>query len=376
MKEITINDLTRRLVSGDAVAVVDIREAAEFNDWHIHGSTNVPVYDAINRGEQASVTDGLKSLPQNKAIVAVCHAGNTSKIVANVLESMGYDAFSLAGGMHGFSNAWTEAAVPTTDKNTKIIQIRRNGKGCLSYLVGHTGKAAVVDPCVDASVYTAVAEREGLQITHILETHVHADHISRAPALAEKTGALLCIPKNERVQFDYEAIEDGQTLMIGSLKCNVISTPGHTAESVCFQFGDHTLLSGDTIFVEAIGRPDLEKGDAGAEEGANMLYDSLHNKVLKIDDGVLVCPGHTSDPIAFDGVPLVAKLGDIKPEIDLLDVNKDQFVQSILENLGQKPPNFQRVLSVNEGRASLGFLDPLELEAGPNRCAVGKPRPS
>lgn len=373
MQEITQEDLRGRLASGEAITVVDIREVSEFDDWHIYGAINLPVYNALKRGEEVAAAERMKnaSLDDGKPVVAVCRVGNTSKIAAQMLESMGYNALSLAGGIHGWSKAWSEARIPLSKaKDTTLVQIRRNGKGCISYLVGSGGEAMVVDPCLDVSVYKSIADREGFKITHALETHVHADHLSRARALCEDTGATMVIPKNDRVTFDYTPVEDNDKLKIGNSTLTVIATPGHTMESVCFDLDGEVLLSGDTIFVENIGRPDLEKGDAGAEAGARALYDSLHDRVLVLDGGILICPGHTSEPIGFDGTPVAATLGDIKPRIDLLKTGKDEFAKLIPELLGAKPPNFQRVIEINEGKAELGWLDPLELEAGPNRCAV------
>ncbi|MFQ5512306.1 MAG: MBL fold metallo-hydrolase [Candidatus Krumholzibacteriia bacterium] len=375
MKEMTSDELRKKLVSGERIAVVDIREADEYDDWHIHGSSNMPMYNAIVDGRVSTVVGELfEGFANDKPIVTVCRMGATSKVAAGVLGRMGYEAFSLTGGIRGWSNAWTEAEVPL-ESGTRLIQVRRNGKGCLSYVVGSAGKAAVVDPCLDASVYTAIAEREGLKITSVIETHVHADHISRARTLCETTGTDPCIPENQRVRYDYEALKDGQTLKIGDTRVSVIMTPGHTTESACYGIDGEVLLSGDTIFVEALGRPDLERGDAGAEEGARLLYESLHEKVLKMDPTITVCPAHTGAPIGFDGEPVSAPLGDITQGIHLLNMAKEEFIRVVPEMLGRKPPNFERVISINEGRAELGYLDPLELEAGPNRCAVGKPAP-
>jgi glyoxylase-like metal-dependent hydrolase (beta-lactamase superfamily II) len=373
MKEMTQETLVDRLVSGEPTTLLDIREANEYDDWHIFGSINLPVYNAINEGDQAGVIEKLKgfALDGDKPVAVVCRLGNTSKMAAYMLDSMGFDAYSVAGGIYGWSNAWTEAPIPLgKTKDSILIQIRRNGKGCLSYLFGSKGEAAVVDPCVDVPVYTALAEREGVKITHVLETHVHADHVSRARELCKTTGAKMCLPKNDRAQFEYTALADGETLTIGDVSVGVIATPGHTMESVCFDLNGEVLVSGDTIFVDNIGRPDLEKGDAGAEAGAAALYDSLHNRVLKLKHDITICPGHTSDPIGFDGTPLSAKLADIVQSVELLKTERSVFVKKIPELLGQKPPNFERVISINEGKAELGWLDPLELEAGPNRCAV------
>lgn len=371
MKNMTTDELKDRLESGEKLSIIDIREANEFADWSIHGSKNIPMYNALNAGQVGIVEDRCKGLDNSAPVVAVCRMGNTSQLAAARLEAMGYEAFSLSGGIRGWSNAWSVAEVAVPTNAWRLAQVRRNGKGCLSYVLSSDGSACVVDPCVDEAVYMSIADREKLKITHVLETHVHADHISRARKLAQASGAALCIPRNERVKFAYEAIEDGQVLKVGRATVTVISTPGHTLESACFDVDGKVLLSGDTIFVDNIGRPDLEKGDAGAADGARLLYDSLHKSVLGRDDVLLVCPGHTGDAIGFDGVALAATLGEIRPKVaPLVSVGREDFAKTIVGMLGQKPPNFGRVLAVNEGRMDLGWLDPLELEAGPNRCAV------
>jgi glyoxylase-like metal-dependent hydrolase (beta-lactamase superfamily II)/alkylhydroperoxidase family enzyme len=369
-KEMTNDELKQRLEAGESITIVDIREADEFADWHIHDSINIPLYNAIKSGDMSAIERGFESISPDKPVVTVCRAGNTSKIVADRLASLGYNAFSLTGGIRGWNTVWSEAPIPTGD-TWRLIQIRRNGKGCLSYMFWSDGEAAVVDPSVDAAVYSMLASREGVRITHVFETHVHADHISRARQLSAETGAALHIPKNGRVQYEYRTLQDGDTLSLGAITITVLATPGHTRESVSLDLNGKVLLSGDTVFTDNIGRPDLENGDAGAEDGARMLYESLHDKVLTLDDEIVVGPGHTSGTLGFDGVALTATLGDIRKRIEaVVAPAKDKFVRTIIVGLGEKPPNFERVLSLNEGRAELDGLDPIELEAGPNRCAV------
>lgn len=368
MKEITIDELAKRLESGEDISVIDIRETNEYDDWHIHGAENIPSYNALGMGRTDALSGQLGDRPRSRPIVTVCRMGQVSQLACGVLENMGYDAWNLIGGMFAWTNAWSTAPVPCGGGT--IVQIRRNGKGCLSYLIGADGVGAVIDPCLDVSIYKNIASDCGLAIEHVLETHVHADHISRARRLCEDTGATLRMPRNNRVNFEYSPLDDGQEVSVGSLVLKVISTPGHTGESVCFQLGDDILFSGDTVFVEGIGRPDLEKGDSGATDGATMLFSSLHDKILTLPDDILVCPGHTSESIGFDRVALAARLAEIKPRVDLLDEPEAAFVSKVVGSLGAKPPNFQRVIGVNEGRIDLGRRDPLELEAGPNRCAV------
>ncbi len=365
MHEWTCEELRARLEAGEPVSIVDIRDAAEHEAWSILGSRNLAVYDALRRDHVEPLIRKATELPRDVPVITVCKMGVVARKAAAVLRTLGFDAASLEGGMHDWSGVWAEAPI-----DDELIQVQRLGKGCLSYVLGSAGEAVVVDPCVDVAAYEEIADREDLRITHVLETHVHADHVSRAGELAETTGAKLVLPPNDRVRFPYVPFADGETLRVGERTIRALATPGHTGESTCFQVDDRVLLSGDTLFVRAFGRPDLERGDAGAEAGARALYRSLH-RIFALGDDVWAYPGHHSSPIPFDRQPIGARLGDVRPQLAALDLDEDTFARDIVAALGAKPPNFEMVLAVNEGRADLGDDEPLDLEAGPNRCAVG-----
>ena len=371
MKTIEPTELRDRLTAGEPVEVVDIREEPEFRSWHILGSRNVPVYDALRNDDPSALVDASRGLPRDRSIVTVCRAGVMSQRAAQLLESLGFRTESLAGGIRGWGGVWTEARIdwPSSPAAT-LVQIRRNGKGCLSYLFGANGRAAVVDPSVETGAYTAAAHRAGLEIAYVLETHVHADHLSRARQLASTTGATLILPPNDRVRFDYTPMPDGATIDVGGIRVEAVATPGHTGESTCYLVGTDLLLTGDTLFVERVGRPDLEKGDAGAEAGARLLYRSLHALLERFDD-VRILPAHTADPVGFDGVPVAATLAEVRDGLSVTREDEERFVQRIVQSLEAKPPNHESVIAVNEGRESLEGIDPLDLEAGPNRCAAG-----
>ena len=131
--------------------------------------------------------------------MTVCNAGRVSQTAAEMLADRGFDARSLAGGMKAWSLAWNAADVPLSDPSVRVIQVRRTGKGCLSYVVGSAGEAAVIDPSVSPDVYVAIASTHGWSIRYVLETHVHADHLSRARELVRQTGATLLLPPQQRV---------------------------------------------------------------------------------------------------------------------------------------------------------------------------------
>ena len=371
INEITPEELKTKLEEGEDIEVIDIREEDEYREWHIQPSSNIPIYNALNSGQIQPLLKSANSLPKNKPIVLYCRVGNTSQFSSQILNKMGFNSFSLIGGIHGWSGVASEAKVSLdSTSEATFIQIRRNGKGCLSYLVGSNGEAAIVDPSVDISVYLKTAQRENLKITKVIETHVHADHLSRAMELCQATGAEYLLPENNRANFSFSPINDRDEISVGELVIKVIHTPGHTGESVCLLVDEEILLTGDTIFVDSLGRPDLEKGDEGAEGGAKLLYQSLQDKILTLEENIKILPAHHGKPISFDSKPIEARLKELTSNLPLLKTEQEQFVQRILSGLSQKPPNFSIILGINEGKQTLGFINPLDLEAGPNRCAA------
>lgn len=371
MNEWTSEDLKRRIESGEPITVLDIRESDEFLAWSIHGSRNVPVYRALSQRLDAPLVEQAKTLPTDRPVVAVCRAGVVSRRAAQILGSLGFEAASLAGGIRGWGAVSSEATIPLEIPGSVAIQVRRNGKGCLSYLLGAGGEALVVDPSSDAELYLSIARRLGLRIVGVVETHVHADHLSRARALAREAGAALRIPANDRVTYPYDAVRDGDRIAFGGLALEAIATPGHTGESTCYRLQDALLLTGDTLFVNAVGRPDLERGDAGASSAAHALYRTLRDRLGVLPQGLRIFPCHDSRPVPLDGVPIGTTLGEALRNASTIAADEEAFASTIVESLQPKPPNFRFVIAVNEGKAGLEGIDPLDLEAGPNRCAAG-----
>lgn len=372
--EIDRQTLLRRLHAGEAIDVVDIREANEYSGWHIAGASNVPTYMALNRQNYQPFLEQITSYPKDRELVMVCRRGNTSKLAVLLAEQLGYKAISLQGGMADWSNAWTVAPAKLQNAAATFLQIRRDGKGCLSYLLGADGEAAIFDPNIEDNAYVELAGKAGLKIRWIFETHIHADHLSRARSLAQKTGATLIMPATSalRTSLPFQPIQDGETFRLGAIEVRAIATPGHTTESTSYLIDNEALISGDTLFVESIGRPDLEKGDAGATKGAELLFNSLHERLLPLPDAVQIFPAHYSGAIKFNTAPLTAQLGDLRGKIGLLKAEKEAFVKTVVASLPAKPPNHEMIISINEGKTRFdwNFMSPTDLEAGPNRCAV------
>lgn len=271
--------------------------------------------------------------------------------------------------MRAWSGAWNLADVPSPVSGLRIIQVRRTGKGCLSYMVGIEGTAAVIDASVDHQVYLDAARRNGWRISAVLETHVHADHISRSRALSAAAGAHHYIPRQVRVTHPHVPVGDGDVIPLGAgVGLQALRTPGHTDESTCYRLGAGALFSGDTLFLKGVGRPDLEGGLTEALTRARGLYRSLA-RIRALPRETLILPAHTPAPVPFDEVPLCATLGQVTKENPLPVADEDAFAAMIVERIPPAPPNFGRIMRSNE-TGEPPAEDPLELEGGSNRCAV------
>jgi len=238
-------------------------------------------------------------------------------------------------------------------------QITHNDLGCASYLVGDekAGIAAVVDPRFETNVYLMLARYIGVRIEHILETHTHADHVSGHGRLAVATGATIHIHREAQPDYDHEPFDDGWELQLGAVTLRAIHTPGHRPEHTAFVLTDTSrssepwaVLSGDTLFVGDVARPDLaiEKS-----EGAKGIYHALHDKLLALPDycelwpahlGGSMCGGPSMDP------KISSTIGYERANNRMLQIpDEEEFVRQSLARLGPQPPNFQAIVELNGG---------------------------
>ena len=364
---ISVETLQERLQAGDPVTVLDVRPADERAEWSIPGSIYVDAYDALKRNDPDALT-GV-DLPDDRLVVTVCGAGKTSLTAAERLNARGKQAVSLAGGMKAWSLAFNTANVSLAGTPAEVIQLRRTGKGCLSYVIASGGEAAVIDASLPPEVYLRLAEARGWRITLALDTHVHADHLSRSRPLAEAAGARLLLPEQERVSFAYEPVRDGDELAIGAAHLRALRTPGHTGESTCYLLDRAALYTGDTLFTDGVGRPDLEASAGEARARAEALYDSLQRLLREVSEEAFVLPGHTSHPVPFDDTVVGARLRTVRERVDTLELPKAAFVERTLGRIPPTPPNYERIVELNEAGAT-SVENILDLEAGANRCAI------
>lgn len=191
---------------------------------------------------------------------------------------------------------------------------------------------------------------------------------SRARQLADEYGAQLVLPAQNRAKFPFKAIADGDQLGIGAATLRAVHTPGHTDESMVYLLNGEAMFSGDTLFVDGVGRPDLHAGADGARARAGALFHSL-SRLRTLPPQVLVLPAHTAHPVAFDGRAIQRRLGDIDQWLSAWLVSEDAFIERVTSRIPATPPNFSAIVGLNEA-GKLPEGDPTELEAGANRCAI------
>lgn len=365
-KQVETHTLQEWLDAQQPVTVLDIRTDDDRVQWAIPGSLHVNAYEALRNGQPGALADLV--IPVDRPVVTVCNAGKVSQLAADVLANRGFDARSLAGGMKAWSLAWNVADVPLADSSVSVIQVRRTGKGCLSYMVASDDEALIVDPSVTLDVYLDIAQRHRWSIRYVLETHIHADHLSRARELARRTGAVLLLPSQDRVNFAFTPIADGERIRVGNATLHALHTPGHTHESTSYVLNEAAVFTGDTLFTNGVGRPDLHADPEAARARTRSLFMSL-DRLRQLRPEIAVLPAHASEPIPFDRQPIAARLGDVEAWLSGWLSSESAFVDRVTSHLPPPPPNFVRIVDFNEtGDFPSGDLT--ELEAGANRCAV------
>ncbi|UFJ41753.1 MBL fold metallo-hydrolase [Brevibacillus humidisoli] len=366
---INAKELHQKMEQG--VVILDVRNPDDYQEWKIEGehltSLNIPYFTFLDDNEAV-----FDPLPQSEEIVVICAKGRSAQMVANILDEKGYNVSYLEKGMREWSQFYHPVTVVSEEQFT-IIQVNRLAKGCLSYLVISEGQALVVDPNRHVDEYLRLAEQENASIAHVIDTHLHADHISGGSELAEKTGATYYIASSEMQDSSlrYEPLEQHKNLQYGAVQLQVIAipTPGHTPGSVSVLVNDKYLLSGDTVFVGGLGRPDL---GGKAREWAQSLYDTVFKTIAPLSDEVLVLPAHYADIKEInEGGCVSARLGEIRKRNEIMRTeNREQFTELVADTAGATPPNYEEIVQINRGIVHVSPDKATELEFGPNRCAI------
>jgi glyoxylase-like metal-dependent hydrolase (beta-lactamase superfamily II)/rhodanese-related sulfurtransferase len=400
-QEIEPSELKKKIDNHENIFILDVRTPQEYDSWKLsydrHDNPKLIPIDRLFLND----SNLLKEIPKDKEIVTVCAHGNRSLMAARILSQLGYNVKSIKGGMAGWNKVYdvAEVAVPK-EAPFRIWQIRRISKGCMGYIVSskEDSTAVVIDPSREIyEAFLKVAKENQLKIIKIIDTHQHADHVSGVTKLAKaitaetNSKALAYFSsleeynsENSEISINYIKDED-QIEITKKISLRAIHTPGHTNGSMSFfiEYYDDTderkstqdhlqyscLFTGDTLFVDSVGRPDLRE-EAG--KYARLLYQTYHQKIVKLPENTVVLPAHfngSSITLKY-AIPISDTIGSLKKKIKLLSMAEDEFVRFVTDTLPSRPMNYKTIIDINKKMLPYDEMQMPDLEAGPNSCAV------
>lgn len=372
VQSMTASEITKKVINKESFFILDVRNEDAFADWKIEGENiqylNIPYFDLLD-----GVEDIMDQLPADQDIVVVCAKEGSSIMVAEMIAEEGRVAHYLAGGMKAWSEHLEPVKIGDLKDGGEIYQFVRIGKGCLSYMIVSNGEAAIVDATRMTDVFIDFAKDLNVTIKHVLDTHLHADHISGGRKIAEATGGLYWLPPKDagEVTFSYEPLEEGHIITIGQtvIAIQPLYSPGHTIGSTSFIVDDTYLLTGDILFIDSIGRPDL----AGlAEDWVGDLRETLYTRYPALAPDLIVLPAHfmIMEELNTDG-SVSEKLGTLFAKNHGLNIEDEQaFRQLVTGDLPPQPNAYQEIRETNMGKINPDEETQREMEIGPNRCAV------
>ncbi|MGB9753310.1 MAG: MBL fold metallo-hydrolase [Roseiflexus castenholzii] len=380
----TASVLYDALLHNTAPFILDVRNPHDFARWRIEGRAgltiqNIPYYDFIEDEEGA-----IARVPAEREVLVVCAREGSSQYVADLLRARGIEARYLEGGILSWGYLYDTRDIVSASWG-RIIQVARPARGDVSFIVISDGVAAVIDPLRHTAPYLEAIAPHGARLTHIFDTHVHADHISGGPALNHETGAPYYVHPYDAIHpidmlpatIAYTALDDGQTYRVGQFELRIIWYPGHTLGQVNILAiapdGSRYLFTGDGIFLRSFGRPDLGgKGEAWTP----LLYESMARRLPPhLDDATLILPSHFSTLDEVDDVGRVtAPWGVVRQTNASLThlKSEDEFRSFVLGNLPEFPPQYVEIKRVNIGLRTPSEADAEELELGKNVCALAQ----
>lgn len=376
--EITPEELVEQLDRRCPIQVLDVRAPARLATGRIEGVHEDRFHNIVASRLITMQTPGAVGLPTNTPVAVVCAQGNDSRVIANHLNQLGYDAKSLRGGMQRWMQTLVARELTTPPSLDRFVQFDRPGKGALGYLVISDGEALIVDPPRQTEPYLEAVRAAGARIVAVADTHVHADYISGAPTLAQSLGVPYHLHPADNV-YPYDgtpgrlavaALSDGATIRVGRATVQVAHTPGHTEGSVTYIVEDVVALTGDFVFVLSIGRPDL----AGkTEEWTGALWRSIQRAKRDWPPGLVIYPAHYASERERQADRTIGRrFGDMLEANEPLAIETERaFAQWVASKASGFPEVYRQIKAINVGLAVADEVEADVLEMGKNECALG-----
>ena len=379
VKTFTADDLFYWLTAKEDFLLLDVRNEVEFGRFKVEGPypidmINVPYMEFIEH-EQESVD----RVPRSRKIRIVCAKEGSAQYVGEILVNHGFtDVASMLSGIKAWGNLL--APIRLNDgEGYELYQFRRPGKASCSYGVIYDTEMMLFDPSKNVGAYQSFAEQQGCAIIRTFETHRQADYISGSPMLVKTTGARMTAPEPDfkEARFIYTPAVDGEvyTFNGGGPEVKVMHTPGHTPGSTSYLVDGKFIITGDTVFILSIGRPDL---GGMVEEWSKMLFNTMTRKIRPLDDRIIALPGHYMDwKEADDRLAFKASMGKIKADNSNIYGIEDEneFFKFIKENMRPQPEEYAKIREINAGLREVDAEEQDILDLGKNECAASTQPP-
>lgn len=367
--DIAAFDELSRVRGGPPRLLLDVRNAIEAGRWRPEGPgltayLNIPYFEFIEDEDET-----LARIPPGSEVLALCAKGGSSDYVAGLLRELGIKATNIEGGMVAWAAYHRIERVNAPSDPFVIYQVIRPAKGCLSYIVISGDEALVVDCSRYIDAYREFVEQHGAHIVSVLDTHLHADHVSGASSLSGQAGTPYFLSDDDAAGATIERDAVPLQVKIGRTPIDIVAlpVPGHTLGSTALLIDKRYLISGDTLLPESVGRPDLGNK---AREWTGYLYDSLAGILAKLDPNTAVLPAHASSAKQYDDCgTCVRRLGDLLTAQPLDDRNTFVERTAAIAAGATQPDEYAQIRLVNLGeRATAERIE--QLEIGVNQCAL------
>jgi len=378
LSQIPPQELAERLDRGEALQVLDVRAPDKVERGHIAFGAELD-FHAHPNSKLLAVPDVRElQLDNARPIAVICGHGNSSKKATAFLRERGYEAYSVIGGMAAWETVYVARQLSPTPSLSRVVQLDRVGKGALSYVLVSDGDAVVVDPGRHLERYDTLLAELRATPAAVVDTHVHADYISGARAAAARWQVPYFLHPDDAVspydqtpgRLTYQALSDGDTIAFGRATLRAAHVPGHTLGSTALLADDGLALTGDFLFVQSVGRPDL----AGhSESWAKLLWHSLERVRQTWPGELLVLPAHYASESERRADRAIAARFDVISATNTAAAMQDErvFVKWIADHAMTFPDAYRTIKEANLGLVNVSDSDAEILESGPNLCAIG-----
>ena len=375
LKSYSADDLFSFLTQKEDVIVLDVRNEEDFGRFSVEGPfpfdmVNVPYFDFMEE-EDASVA----KVSHKKPVKVVCSKEGSAQYVGEILMNHGFkDVAFLTGGIKTWGNMLTPKRINPESDDYALYQFIRPAKASCNYGLLYKGEMVNFDPSRNYNFYHSFSDSQNVKIVRTFETHLQADYISGSKKIADVTGAEIMANAGDfkDASFQYSGVKDGESYSVGGdgPEIKVLHSPGHTPGSTSYIIDDKYFITGDTVFILSVGRPDL---GGKAEEWSVMLFDTLTNKVQNLDKKLKVLPGHFMDwNEANDSLLFVENLGEvIHRNAGIFKIDTPEiFTQYIMDNMRKSPEIYGEIRKVNVGWLDVDMNEADIMDLGKNECAA------